>query len=160
MSPVPWSDSLRVLAARFGDAPAVTDQDGASLSYRTLSDRAHALADVLDRRKVEAGTPVAVLLRNSLAAVWTAYGLRLAGAADVPLSWTATSREIAWAARLAQFELVVTGPERAGEMEALGLATLQPDSVPAGASADSARPAVPGGGTGRFLFSSGSTGAH
>ena len=57
MNAVPWSAQLRGLAARFGDAPAVTAQHGGTLSYEALSDRAHALAEVLAARGVTPGTP-------------------------------------------------------------------------------------------------------
>jgi len=158
MTPVPWSDSLRVLAARFGDATAVRDQYGGTLTYQALSDRAHALADVLAAAGVVAGTPVAVLLPNAIDAVWVAYGVRLAGAADVPLGWGATGEEIAWAARIAHCRLAITREERVGQLRELGLETLLPDSVPAGPATGPARPAVDGVATGRILFTSGTTG--
>jgi acyl-CoA synthetase (AMP-forming)/AMP-acid ligase II len=156
MKQIPWSASLRVLAARFGDAPAVTDQYGGVLSYRALSERAHALAELLAQRGAGPGTPVAILLPNCIDAVWVAYGVRLAGAAEAPLSWGYTNDEIAWAARLAEFRLVVTRPERVEQMRELGLETLLADSVPARAQATGAHAPVPADATG--LFTSGTTG--
>lgn len=158
MKQIPWSASLRVLAARFGAAPAVTDQYGGVLSYRALSERAHALAELLAQRRAGPGTPVAILLPNCIDAVWVAYGVRLAGAAEAPLSWGYTNDEIAWAARLAKFRLVVTLPERVEQMRELGLETLLPESVPARAQATGAHAPVPADATGKLLFTSGTTG--
>lgn len=158
MNAVPWSASLRVLARRFGAAPAVTDQHGASLSYQELDQRAHALAEVLLQGGVGAGTPVATLLPNGLASVWCAYGARLSGAAEAALGWGATGDEIAWASRVAGFRLVITRPERAADVQALGLEPLLVGDVPRQPHAATAWPAVDADATGRILFTSGTTG--
>jgi len=158
MSAVPWSAQLRRLAARFGDAPAVTARHGGTLSYQALSDRAHALAEVLVARGVAVGTPIAVLLPNCAEAVWCAYGVRLAGAADTPLGWGATEEEVAWAAQLAGFKLVITSAGRADAVRALGLEPLVPRTVGARPTEPAAWPAVPADATGRLLFTSGTTG--
>ena len=104
------------------------------------------------------GTPIAILLPNCTAAVWVSYGVRLAGAAEAALSWGYTQDEIAWAARLARFRLVITPEKRAGAMRELGLETLLPDSVPAHPGADGDRSAVPADAAGKLLFTSGTTG--
>ncbi len=158
MNAIPWSAQLQALAARFGNAPAVTAQHGGTLTYEALSDRAHALAEVLAARGVTAGTPVAILLPNCAESVWCAYGVRLAGAADTPLGWGATGEEIAWAARLARFRLVITAAECADAVRALGLEPLLPGTISAGPAAAQARDAVPADATGRLLFTSGTTG--
>ncbi|HWI82138.1 class I adenylate-forming enzyme family protein [Ramlibacter sp.] len=158
MNAVPWSAQLRGLAARFGAAPAVTAQHGGTLSYAALADRAHALAEMLAARGVAAGQPVAILLPNCAEAVWCAYGVRLAGAADTPLGWGATDQEVAWAARLAGFATVITTADRAAAMRALGLQALLPGSVPAQPAARAAWAAAPAEATGRLLFTSGTTG--
>ena len=158
MNAVPWSAQLRGLAARFGDAPAVTAQHGGTLTYEALSDRAHALAQALAGCGIGAGTPVAILLPNGAEAVWCAYGLRLAGAADAPLGWGATDEEIAWSAQIAGFRSVITTAERAPAVRALGLEPLLPGAIAARPAADAAWPAVPAEATGRLLFTSGTTG--
>lgn len=158
MNAVPWSAQLRGLAARFGDAPAVTAQHGGTLSYQALSDRAHALAEVLAARGVVAGTPVAVLLPNCAQGVWCAYGVRVAGAADTPLGWGATQEEIAWAAQLAGFRMVITSADRADAVRVLGLEPLLPGTVGARPGDEAVWPAVPADATGRLLFTSGTTG--
>lgn len=158
MNAVPWSAQLRRLAARFGDAPAVTARHGGTLSYRELSDRAHALAGSLAQLGVVAGTPVAILLPNCAQGVWCAYGVRLAGAADIPLGWGATPEEIAWAAQLAGFKRVITMPDRADAVRALGLEPLMTETVQTRPAGPAGWPAVPAGATGRLLFTSGTTG--
>lgn len=158
MSAVPWSAQLHGLAARFGEAPAVRAQHGGTLSYQALAQRAHAMAEVLRARGIAAGAPVAVLLPNCAEAVWAAYGIRLAGAADVPLGWGSTAGEIGWAARLARFETVLTTPERAEQVRGLGLVPLLPQDVPVRPRDDATWPAVPASATGRLLFTSGTTG--
>jgi len=158
MNAVSWSAQLRGLAARFGDAPAVTAQHGGTLSYEALSDRAHALAEVLAARGIAAGTPVAILLPNCAESVWCAYGVRLVGAADTPLGWGATGEEIAWAAQLAGFRTVITTADRAAAVLALGLEPLLPGTVRATPGGAAAWDAVPADATGRLLFTSGTTG--
>jgi acyl-CoA synthetase (AMP-forming)/AMP-acid ligase II len=158
MKSVPWSASLRVLAARFGEAPAVSDQFGDVLSYRALSERAHALAEWLAGRGMAPGAPIAILLPNSTAAVWVSYGVRIAGGAEAPLSWGYTRDEIAWAARLAQFRLVISSEKRTTVLRELGLETLWVDAVPPCPGIDGDRPAVPADAAGKLLFTSGTTG--
>lgn len=158
MSHVPWSAALRRLAERFGDAPAVTEQSGASLSYAALCDRAHALAEALSARGVVAGTPVAILLPNGNDAVWASYGTRLAGAAEAALNWSSTDDEIAWAARIAQLGLVVTRAGLADRLRALGLEALAVEEVAPQPARAEAWPAVPDDAPGKLLFTSGTTG--
>lgn len=158
MTEAPWSAALRGLAARFGAAPAVTDHDGRVLSYAALDARAHALAEMLAADGVAPGTPVAILLPNGVDAVWPAYGVRLAGAADAPLSWGSTPEEIAWAARLGGLGLVITNADRAPMLRELGLRTLLADDIPAHPTQARAWPAVPAAALGKVLFTSGTTG--
>ncbi len=158
MTDIPWSAALRTLAARFGAAPAVTDHAGRVLSYRGLDERSHALAEVLAARGVAAGTPVAILLPNGIDAVCSAYGVRLAGAADAPLGWGATGEEIAWMAQLAGFRLVITQAERVTQLQALGLATLLVAEIAPQPKDTRTWPAVAAEVTGKLLFTSGTTG--
>ena len=158
MTEIPWSAALRTLAARFGAAPAVTDHANRVLSYAQLDARAHALAEVLAAREVVAGTPVAILLPNGIDAVWAAYGVRLAGAADAPLGWGSTQDEIAWAAQLARFTLVITQEERVPLLAGLGLQTLLAADIPDAPREPRVWPAVAADATGKLLFTSGTTG--
>jgi acyl-CoA synthetase (AMP-forming)/AMP-acid ligase II len=158
MTEIPWSAALHGLAARFGAAPAVTDHAGCVLSYEALAARAHALAEVLAARGVTAGTPVAILLPNSADAVWCAYGVRLAGAADASLGWGSTAQEIAWTAQLAQYRLVITHPGRVDQLRALGLETLVTDDIPLQPQQRRDWPAVAADTPGKLMFTSGTTG--
>ena len=153
---VPWSASLRALAARFGDASAVSDGD-ARLSYAELCARAHALSAGLAAQAVKPGESVATLLPNALPAVWASYGVTLSGAAETPLSWNSTEDEIAWCARLAGFRIVATLPERAKRLRALGLEPLVVDGVGKDDPGVTLPPA-PAHARGRILFTSGTTG--
>ena len=156
LSPIPWSGALRVLADRFGDSVAISG--GAEpLSFRVLCERAHALGALLRQRGVGAGVPVATLLPNRIETVWSAYGIRLAGAAETPMSFGHTPEEIDWVARIAGAKLVVTQGSRADEVRALGLEPLLVEDVPAGGEAEIFDPA-PARARGRILFTSGTTG--
>ena len=156
LASIPWSSELRTLAARFGELTAVRDGHGA-LSYRALCARAHALAARLLATGLKPGEPVATLLPNSLAAVWTTCGVTLAGAAETPLSWGYTADEIAWSARLAGFRFAVTRRERAGALRALGIETIAVEEL-ADEDPGATLPPVPAETRGRILFSSGTTG--
>jgi acyl-CoA synthetase (AMP-forming)/AMP-acid ligase II len=155
---VPWSYSLRRLAERFGERPAVTDQYGGRLSYAELDARAHAFAARLRAEGLVDGAPIGVLLPNCVDAVWVSYGIRLAGAAETPLNWTATGDEIAWAASIAKFRMVLTRENRADLIRPHGLEAVLPESVPPQAGDREVLPPVPGRLAGRLLFTSGTTG--
>ncbi len=156
MTPIPWSSALRMLAARFGDYPAISG--GAQpLSYRELCARAHCLAARLQQDGVAAGMPVATLLPNGTAAVWAAYGIRLIGAAETPMSYGHTAEEIAWVARITGATRVVTRRERADEVRGLGLVPLLVEDVPSDDPQQTCD-AAPAQARGRILFTSGTTG--
>jgi malonyl-CoA/methylmalonyl-CoA synthetase len=153
---VPWSADLRALASRFGNATAVTDGHD-RLSYNDLSKRAHALALHLAGKGVGPGKPVATLLPNGLSAVWACYGIKLVGAAETPLNWGYTDDEIAWSARLAGFEFVVTMGDRADRLRALGLEPVVVELVTE-EDLHIILPPAPAYAWGRIMFTSGTTG--
>jgi len=153
---VPWSSDLRVLAARFGDATAVTD-GYEQLSYNELSSRAHALAARLMAAGVGPGQCVATLLPNGLAAVWACYAIKLTGAAEAPLNWGYTADEIGWSAGLAKFRVVVSLESRANELRAIDLEALTIETF-TDADPGTTLPPVPTEARGRVMFSSGTTG--
>ncbi|MFI7108441.1 amino acid adenylation domain-containing protein [Nonomuraea sp. NPDC050227] len=72
-------------AARTPDAPALTG-GGRTLTYRELAGRADALARVLRRQGVRAGTPVALPVERSAEAVVGIWAVLKAGGAYVPLN--------------------------------------------------------------------------
>ena len=154
---IPWSNSLLRLADRFGDDVAISDGAGRQLTYRQMCDKAHALATRLRGLGMRAGQPVGVLLPNSLEAVWVSYGIRLCGAAETPLSWSSTPDELQWAATIASLNWVVSCPERADGLCALGLTPLLLDSVEERRKLETFA-AVPAELPGRILLTSGTTG--
>jgi acyl-CoA synthetase (AMP-forming)/AMP-acid ligase II len=157
MSVVAWSSDLRILAQRFGAASAVVDATEQSLSYQDLASKAHALAAVLIARGLRPGDPVAVLLPNCLQAVWTSYGIRVCGAAEVSLNWGYTPEEVAWSATLVPFRLVLTDARRAQQIRQLGFEPLLVDEL-ADADDGCVLPPVPGTADSRMMFTSGTTG--
>ncbi len=163
MKQVAWSAALSVLAQRFGERCAVSDARQQRLSYRALDAGARALAGRLRASGIAAGTPVGVLLPNGLDVVVVSYGIRVSGAAEVPLSFGSTREELEWYARIAGFETVIAPPERHEQLRELGLSPRTPASLTTleGLStADRAEtlPAVPADAACRILFTSGTTG--
>lgn len=159
-----WAASLKTLAAQFGGSVAVIDGQDRRLSYADLSDRAHELAHALTvAHNIEPGTPVGSLLPNAVCAVVASYGIRASGAAEVLISDKNTAEEIQWCMRLSGAHLIVTLPERASEVRALGFEPMvldiqgvvakQQDTAPA-TSLPPVRADLPG----RILFTSGTTG--
>ena len=158
---ISWSYSLNVLAARFGNDPAVTDREERVLSFHQLNQYAHALAAHLVALGLQPGQAIASLLENSIEAVWVSYGIRLAGGAETPLSSGYTLDEIKWCAALAQFDYVLTDGSRDTALQAMGLETIPVASIALEHAADHAiptMPAVEADQQGRIIFTSGTTG--
>jgi acyl-CoA synthetase (AMP-forming)/AMP-acid ligase II len=152
---IAWSNDLRTIAARFGDAPVVTDGQ-ASLSFRQLSQRAHALARRLHALGIKAGEAVATAIPNCNDAVWVSYGVTVSGAAETPLNTVMTEAEIAWFASLAKFRYIVTQASRAKLFSAMGFEPVTIESI--GDDDGETLPPVDANARGRILSSSGTTG--
>ena len=129
MASIAWSDQLLVLAARLGHAVAVTDGQGQTLSFAQLSRQSHQLAHSLLKQGISSGQSVGVWLPNSLDAVLCAYGIRLMGAAETPLSWSLAPQEFQWCCGLAQVNWVITRAERMEQVRAWGLQPLLVDDL-------------------------------
>ncbi len=153
---IAWSSDLRTVAARFGDAPAVTNGE-ASLSYRDLSRRAHTLARKLQSLGVKVGESVATSLPNCNDAVWVSYGVTMSGAAETALNHVMTDAEVAWFASLARFRFIVTRAARANAFKTLG---FEPIAIEGISDDDDGKtlPPVDADALGRILSSSGTTG--
>lgn len=160
--PIAWSDSLNSLAERFGTKLAVIDGQNNRLTYSRLNQRAHDLARRLIQDGLQSGQAIASLLPNSIDAVWASYGIRLAGATEIPLSWGYTLDEIQWCAQLAKFNTILTLEERTPELLSSGFKTLLAEGI-------AAAPSVPNipiqvlapiafNQPARILFTSGTTG--
>ena len=129
--PIAWSDSLNNLAKRFDTLPAAIDGQNNRLTYSELNQRAHALARRLIQEGLKPGEAIASLLPNSIEAVWASYGIRLAGATEIPLSWGYTLEEIQWCAQLAKFKTILTLETRTTELVSSGFNTLLAESIAA-----------------------------
>lgn len=159
---IAWSASLKTVADRFDRSAAVTDGEGNTLSYRDLCEQAHRLGRLLmTSHNVSLGEPIATFLPNRTSAVSASYAIRLTGAVEVPVSWSSTSEEMAWCAKLAKVSKVLTLADRRVELEALGLDPICLDTFAKDQSDDESTVAlapVPGDAPGRILFTSGTTG--
>ncbi len=160
--PIAWSDSLNNIAKRFGTQLAALDGQNNRLTYEELNKRAHALAHRLIQDGLQPGHAVASLLPNSIDAVWASYGIRLAGATEIPLSWGYTLDEIQWCAELAKFNTILTLEKRTAELSNAGFNILLAESI-------AAEPSLPRAAlqtlapvafdqSARVLFTSGTTG--
>ena len=83
------ADYLEASAERYGSRTAVVDSEGLSLTYAELNQQADALAAFLTRHGVGPGDRVGVVLPKSIAAVVSLFGIMKAGAAYVPVDYTA-----------------------------------------------------------------------
>ena len=153
---IAWSGELLALAQRFGEATAVSD-GAAAISYAELARRAHAIAGRLVSGGLTPGTPVGMLLPNSIAAVCTSYGLMLSGACETALGWNSTDAELRWAVSLSGVRLVVSTQRRAAALRDLGCEVLLVEDLDGAGVADP-QPPVPADAWGRILFTSGTTG--
>ena len=160
--PIAWSDTLNNLAKRFGSRVAAIDGHNNQLTYSELNQRAHALAHRLLQDGLQPGDAIASLLPNSIEAVWASYGIRLAGATEIPLSWGYTLDEIQWCAQLAKFKTVLTLEKRTSELSGSGFKTLLAESISAATLAPNTAvqplAPIPFNQAARVLFTSGPTG--
>jgi acyl-CoA synthetase (AMP-forming)/AMP-acid ligase II len=140
-----------------GQQIAVTDGHGQQLSYAQLSKDGHTIAHGLLARGLGSGQAIGVWLPNSLDAVRCAFGIRLMGGAETPLSWSLTDDEFQWCAGLAKVQCVITRADRADRVRACGQVPVLLDEF-MGADAAASLPPVNGTDTGRILFTSGTTG--
>lgn len=156
-SGIPWSSDLNTLALRYGDRVAV-DNGREQLTYRELSQRAHALAKMLLNNGVKPGDFVGIYLPNGIEAVWADYGVTITGACLVHLNAAYTAQEIAWAGHLAPMCCVVTdGPCAQRLSELPDVERILVEDVPVSTDV-STFPPVPVHAWGRIIYSSGTTG--
>jgi amino acid adenylation domain-containing protein len=83
------ADFLELSAARWADRTAVIDPAGWSLTYAELNGRADALAARLVEAGVQQGDRVGLVLPKTAASVVSIFGILKAGAAYVPVDYTA-----------------------------------------------------------------------
>lgn len=161
-----WSDSLHQLAQKFGNRNFATDGSKGSLSFSELHKYAHWVSQCLTERGVESSEPVASLLDNQLAAIWVTYGIKLNGAAEVPLNFNSTHDEIMWCAEVSKFKWILTYERRVDELTQLGFKVLSIEFLVSSLAkfenncpwTPSILPSVNANEWGRVLFTSGTTG--
>ena len=119
-----WSESLQQLAQKYGERLIATDGAKARLTFDELNLYAHWVARHLSMHGIQSSEPVASLLDNQLPAIWVTYGIKLNGAAEVPLNFNSTQDEILWCAAVAKFKWIVTYESKAEELKKLGFQVL------------------------------------
>ncbi|HEY3871111.1 MAG TPA: amino acid adenylation domain-containing protein [Actinocrinis sp.] len=158
-------DLINAVAEARPDGVAVA-WDGGSLTYRDLSEHAHALATRLRAAGAGPDLPVAVCLQRSADLVTAVYAVLLAGAAYLPLDPAQPPIRLARQVRGAGVAVLVgTEEDTAAVREVLGEAggpVLLVEPQPgAGTDADTRIPATATaqpGGLANILHTSGSTG--
>jgi len=83
------AEYLEASAARWPDRAAVVDSAGWGVTYAELNRQADALAGFLSTQGIQHGDRVGVVLPKSVAAVVALFGIMKAGAAYVPVDYTA-----------------------------------------------------------------------
>jgi len=85
---------LQRAADRFGDATALTEGDGATITYRNLAEQAARFSSSLQARGVREGDRVAVMLPNSTDYVIALFGALRIGAVVVQVNPIYVDREL------------------------------------------------------------------
>ncbi|HLJ62776.1 MAG TPA: class I adenylate-forming enzyme family protein [Stellaceae bacterium] len=154
---IPWSSALKTQADQFGDLVCVSD-GVRDLTYRELAGRAAGLAARLLADGVKPGEPLATFLRNGIPAVWASYGVKLSGAAEVPLNPALTEDERRYCVSLANVKRVVTIAAEAPFFRSLGCEVLAIEALSESLGDPAVIPSVEARAWGRILFTSGTTG--
>lgn len=128
----PIGELLGRQAARRPEALAFRDK-AREVRYGALATRTADIAAYLQQTGVETGQRVAIHLPNSVDWVEACLAILRAGAIAVPISFDATTEEIAYRLADAQCTAVFTRPERVGALRALcGAATIDVRPIPYG----------------------------
>jgi acyl-CoA synthetase (AMP-forming)/AMP-acid ligase II len=101
-----------------------------------------------------------------LDAIWITYGIKLNGAAEVPLNFNSTHEELLWCADVAKFKWMVTYENKRTELTQLGFSVISVEELRAqielqieiDAFTVQVLPSVKSDDWGRILFTSGTTG--
>jgi acyl-CoA synthetase (AMP-forming)/AMP-acid ligase II len=152
-----WGSDYATLVDRFADLPAVQTPDG-ECTFRELVERAAAVAAALKAAGVQPGEPVATYLRNSRAAVWSGYGVTLAGACETALNANLAPGEVAYCVQLAGVRHAVTTAAAAPMFHSLGVTAHIADEIIATPRAIDRAWSAPEDAWGKILFTSGTTG--
>jgi amino acid adenylation domain-containing protein len=115
---------LEASALRWPDRPAVVGPDGRSVTYAELNRQADRVAGFLAARGVARGDRVAVVLPKSVEAVAALFGIMKAGAAYVPVDYTAPIERSRRIATDCQVRALILGSA------SLGIVPDGPDAAP------------------------------
>jgi acyl-CoA synthetase (AMP-forming)/AMP-acid ligase II len=155
---VNWAADLRSVCDAHADRVAVFDAGGGMMTFRELGGRVAALAQALHAAGVIPGEPVATSLRNSHAAVWGAFGVRISGAAETPLNPALGADELRHNLAITGARRVVTTRATAETFAALGCSPVLVEELEGAPGDLAAIPPVPRDAHGRIGFTSGTTG--
>jgi amino acid adenylation domain-containing protein len=86
------TEYLEWSAAEYPDATAIIEPSGRTITYVELNRQADALAGFLHQRGVKRGDRVGLVLPKSIAAVVSLFGIMKAGAAYVPVDFSAPAK--------------------------------------------------------------------
>lgn len=154
---VTWASDLKSVCDAHAERVAVFD-GATGMTFRELGGRAAALAQVLQATGVRPGEPVATSLRNSHAAVWGAFGVRISGAAETPLNPALGPDELRHNVAITGIRHIVTTRDRAAAFAALGCTPILVEELAEARCDLAAIPPVPRDAHGRIGFTSGTTG--
>jgi amino acid adenylation domain-containing protein len=116
---------LEASALRWPDRPAVVDPDGRRVTYAELNRQADRVAGFLAASGVARGDRVAVVLPKSVEAVAALFGIMKAGAAYVPVDYTAPLERSRRIVTDCQVRAVILGSA------SLGIVPDDPEAAPA-----------------------------
>jgi amino acid adenylation domain-containing protein len=111
---------LEASARRWPEKTAVVANDGRSLTYRELDDRASRIAGFLRARGVKPGDRVGLCLPKGLASVSVLFGAMKARAAYVPVDWHGPAARNATIHRDCDVAALFLGEERGDVLAAWG----------------------------------------
>jgi long-chain acyl-CoA synthetase len=147
-------------AAREHGARRALYSDGASIDFAELQRRSARFAGLLRDRGTRPGDRVALVLPNAPAFVAAYYGVLRVGAVVVPLNVLLRSGEIAHRLAHSGSRLLVTVPERVGELrevaERHAVAVVDPAAAEGADALSETLPREPGE-TAVLLYTSGTT---
>jgi len=147
-----------ILARRFAGRVAVADVVG-EITYSALMGKAAALGLRLLESGVGQGEPVAIFLRNGIAAVWASIGTIISGAAEAALNPGLSENDLRYCMELARIKHVVTGAGDAPFFRKLGAQVHVIEDIGSTELRPGAFPRIPLEAWARIGFTSGTTGA-
>ncbi len=144
------------IARQYPERTALVDGN-ARLAYRELDARSDRVAAALIAAGIAPGTPVAVLLDRSIAAIIAVIGILKAGAAYLPLDHTHPPERLAFAISDARAPLVIVQHDHVPKLADCGARAVAIEDLEANPTGFAA-PALDGSALAYVMYTSGSTG--